>query len=256
MSGPYNAGQPASRTVLVNPDGTDYSAAGGGTGALAAQVQGNVAIDAPSTGNPVFVGGTGTNGVQTAVSANGDRTSFATNLNGALVICAGSGGQDAGGNGMTLVASFPTRLGTSAVNVPTLVANTLKNGAGTWDCQPGDDNGAVTQPHALTGRRFQYASPTGGLTDTTSTQIAASAGVGVRNYLTALQFANTGVASEIVILDGAAVIWRGYAAATTGAMTTIAFAVPLKGSAATAMNVQMVTTASATRISAQGFTGV
>lgn len=101
----------------------------------------------------------------------------------------------------------------------------------------------------------QFAGPTGGITDTASHAIFAAGAAGVRNYLTGLQYANTGAASEITILDGATVIWRGYAISTTGAQYDMVFNPPLKGTAATAMNVAMVTTASATRVSAQGYTG-
>lgn len=103
---------------------------------------------------------------------------------------------------------------------------------------------------------WNYAGVTGGITDTSDVTVKAAAGAGIRNYMTSIQYANTGVASEIVVKDGSTVIWRGYAPATTGAQSQIAFDPPLRGTANTALNVAMITTASATRVSAQGYTGV
>lgn len=112
-------------------------------------------------------------------------------------------------------------------------------------------NGAASN---ATSSSWQYAGAAGGITDTNDVAIAA-ASPGQRQYLTSIQYANTGVASEIVVKDGSAVIWRGYAPATTGAEVVVPFSVPLRSSINTALNVAMITTASATRVSAQGYTG-
>lgn len=103
--------------------------------------------------------------------------------------------------------------------------------------------------------QWQYAGPTGGITNTTAVEIAPAV-AGQRQFVNALQYANTGVASELVLLDGGStVMWRGFAPATTGDEKSIPFILPLKSSVGNAINVQMVTTASATRVSAQGYTG-
>jgi hypothetical protein len=114
------------------------------------------------------------------------------------------------------------------------------------------------QPSAtITPATWIYAGVTGGIVDTTPVAMKAAGAAGVKNYLAGIQFANSAaVASEIVVLDGAAVIWRGYAAASgVGGNADIKFVPPLAGTAATAMNVAMITTATATRVSAQGYTG-
>ena len=100
---------------------------------------------------------------------------------------------------------------------------------------------------------WYYAAPTGGLTDNTSHTLTAGV-TNQRNFLTALQFNNAGTtASEIVILDNATVIWRGYAPASAAHGEEANFDPPLQSSKGNALNVQMVTTGSATRVSAQGF---
>lgn len=103
---------------------------------------------------------------------------------------------------------------------------------------------------------WQYAGVTGGLTTTADTVLAAApTAAGVRNYLTSLQVKNTSaVASEIVVKDGSTIIWRGHVGASMTFMETITFPTCLKGSANTAMNVALITTATATVVSAQGYT--
>jgi hypothetical protein len=104
---------------------------------------------------------------------------------------------------------------------------------------------------------FQFAGASGGIVNTSDVAIAAAAGAGIRNYLTSLQFKNTAaVASEIVIKDGATVIWRGHVGASMTIMDGWTFNPPLKGTANTALNVALLTTATATIVSAQGYTGV
>jgi hypothetical protein len=113
----------------------------------------------------------------------------------------------------------------------------------------------IVDPHAASASRWHYAGVTGGITDTSDVALAAAAGAGIRNYLTAIQFKNiSATASEIVVKDGSTVIWRGHAGASMTAMERIVFPVPLKGTANTALNVALLTTATATIVSAQGFT--
>lgn len=107
-----------------------------------------------------------------------------------------------------------------------------------------------------TASGWNYAGATGGMTATADVALAAAAGAGVCNYLSALQFFNSAaVASEIVVKDGAStVIWRGMVPASMTVPICIVFPTPLRGSANTALNVAMLTTSTATRVSAQGFT--
>lgn len=112
----------------------------------------------------------------------------------------------------------------------------------------------LTQPFVVPASRFNFAGATGGIVNTTAVPIAAAGGVGVRNYVAAVQYFNSAaVASEIEIRDGSTVIWRGYAPASMTVPISVVFPVPLRGSANTAINVAMATTATATRVSAQGY---
>ncbi len=96
---------------------------------------------------------------------------------------------------------------------------------------------------------------TGGIINTTPVAIAAAGGAGVRNYLAAIQYMNSAAtASEIEIRDGSTVIWRGYVPASMTVAASFTFPVPLRGTANTALNVALLTTATATRVSAQGYT--
>lgn len=141
-----------------------------------------------------------------------------------------------------------SRLGAYAVRQITLAngdtANVLAH-------VPTDGNSNIAAEGA-----FQFAGVTGGIVNTSDVAIAAAGAAGVRNYLTGIQFKNTAaVASEIVIKDGSTVIWRGHVSASMTFMDGWTFNPPLKGSAATALNVALLTTATATIVSAQGYTG-
>ena len=112
----------------------------------------------------------------------------------------------------------------------------------------------VVYPYAIPAETWQYAGPTGGITDTADDAIRAAGGAGVRHYLTNLTVINAHatVGTEVVIKDGSTVIHRGYAAAAGGGYV-IQFSPPLRGTAATALNVACITTGSATVVSASGF---
>lgn len=114
----------------------------------------------------------------------------------------------------------------------------------------------VNRPHALAGQTWQYAGPTGGITDTADDVVVASAGANVRNYITAIQVVNMSTtATEVVIKDGSTVIWRMELDADGGAAgISVDFAVPLRGTAAAAINVACLTTSSKVFVNAQGFT--
>lgn len=103
--------------------------------------------------------------------------------------------------------------------------------------------------------RWFYAGVTGGIINTTPVALKATGGAGVINYLSALQLYNSAaVASEVEVRSAATVIWRGYLAATTGSVQAV-FNPPLQSAANEALNIALVTTATATRVSAQGYTG-
>lgn len=84
---------------------------------------------------------------------------------------------------------------------------------------------------------------TSAITDTTSTQVIAAGGVGIKTYITDILVTNSHatVGTFIKILDGSTIIWEGYAAAAGGGFACH-LRTPLVGSANTAVNVQAVTT--------------
>lgn len=103
---------------------------------------------------------------------------------------------------------------------------------------------------------WYYAAATGGITNNTAVVITPSAVSGQRYFLTNLQYHNTAaVASEIVIRNtsDSAVRWRGYANAAMTSSGWVFFDPPLQSLANDTLEVLMVTTATATRVSAQGF---
>lgn len=112
----------------------------------------------------------------------------------------------------------------------------------------------VVYPYAIPAETWQYAGPTGGITDTADDAIQAAGGAGVRHYVTSLTVVNSHatVSTEVVVKDGSTVIHRGYAAAAGGGYA-LTFPTPLRGTAATALNVACITTGSATVVSASGY---
>lgn len=118
-----------------------------------------------------------------------------------------------------------------------------------------DASGLVVES-ALNASQWNYPGVTGGITSTADTTMM-TASASSRNYVKSFQFFNSSaVASEIVIKDGTTtVLWRGRAPASMLNSTVITFDPPLKGSQNTAMVVAMITTATATVVSAQGWQG-
>lgn len=162
-----------------------------------------------------------------------------------------------GGSGSIARVTSPT-VDSSAAQQCLYVSTQGSNFNGsTWDRIRGDINGSINQPFAMASSRWQYAPPTGGITNsTTAVVLMAAAGTGVRNYLARLQIATSTLAtgSEVVVLDGATVIWRGYVGTVSSSQDHL-FDVPLRGTANTSMSVQMVTASATGNVycSAQGF---
>ena len=111
----------------------------------------------------------------------------------------------------------------------------------------------VALPYAIPASTWQYASVSGGITDTADDVAKAAAGAGVRNYVTSCQVINAHATqgTEVVIKDGSTVIWRGWAEPTGGGCAA-RFDPPLRGTANTAINVTNITTG-ATYFNLQGF---
>lgn len=114
----------------------------------------------------------------------------------------------------------------------------------------------VEKPFSVAEADWQFASPTGGFVDATDHQIAAAV-AGARNYCTALQVTNSHatVSTEIVVKDGATVIWRGFVKAAMVNADPHIFPTPLRGSVNAALNFTCGTTGSAVIVSAQGYVG-
>jgi hypothetical protein len=81
------------------------------------------------------------------------------------------------------------------------------------------------------------------LTNTTSTAVIAAGGAGVRNYVTTLVITNhsTTVNTKVSILDGATAL-ATFSCFANGGGVALTLPVPLRGTAATAINAQCVTT--------------
>lgn len=103
----------------------------------------------------------------------------------------------------------------------------------------------VNKPFSIPELDWSYAAATGGISNTTTAVTVKAAGAaGIRNYVTSMQvYAPTlGAATEIAVRDGAGgtVLWRGYAP-TGGINQTIQFESPIKGTAATLLEVVTLT---------------
>lgn len=123
-----------------------------------------------------------------------------------------------------------------------------------------DANGVVVQS-SLSSASWSFASAASGIVSSTADVVLkTSAGAGVRNYLKTLTVTHDtlSAATEIVIKDGATIIWRGkLQTAATDFQTSITFDPPLKGTANTALNVALLTSVTGgVYVNASGFTGI
>jgi hypothetical protein len=113
----------------------------------------------------------------------------------------------------------------------------------------------VTRPWQIPELEWSHAGAAGGITGTADVVLAAAAGAGLRRYLTSLQLKNAGtVATEVVVRDGASVIWRGHLGAAMGATDTHVFADPLRSSPNAALTIACLTAGAQVHADAQGFT--
>lgn len=109
----------------------------------------------------------------------------------------------------------------------------------------------VVKPYAVPETDWQY---TGTLTTTTAAAAKAAGAASIRNYVTGVQFQNTGAtASTVLIQDGATTIAQFNAPANMVAPAVIPFNTPLKGTAATALNVNCGTAGANILINVQGY---
>jgi hypothetical protein len=116
------------------------------------------------------------------------------------------------------------------------------------------DGRLITRLNSIPQNEWQYAAESGGITDTANVELVAAQGAGIKNYLTGLSVGNANAtASEIVIKDGATVIWRMYLAANAP-IQSINFVTPLQSTANTKLNVACIMPGTRTYINAQGYT--
>lgn len=106
--------------------------------------------------------------------------------------------------------------------------------------------GAIIQkPFSIPDADWSYAAASGGIVNTTTAvTVRAAQAAGIRNYVTSMQVYAPilGAATELAIRDGAGgtVLWRGYSP-TAGIDQTIQFENPLRGTAATLLEVVTLT---------------
>lgn len=113
----------------------------------------------------------------------------------------------------------------------------------------------VTRPFQIPELEWSCAAASGGVVNTTDVTLAAAAGAGLRRYITSIQLKNANdVATEVVLKDGATVIWRGHVSASMGSTEEIVFTNPLKTTANTALNFACITTGAQVYVNAQGYT--
>jgi hypothetical protein len=173
----------------------------------------------------------------------------ASQLNATVV---GSGNFSVVGPGTHSAAATgnPVRV---AGRVNTAVDTTLVAGD-TSDLFVSSSGQLVQKPYAGAEMDWQY---TGVLTTTTATAVRSAGAAGVRNYVTGLQFQNTSAtATTVLVLDGAALIAQYNAPANMALPAVIGFTTPLRGTAATALNVNCGTAAANLLVNVQGYQAV
>lgn len=121
----------------------------------------------------------------------------------------------------------------------------------------------IIKPYSADGADWAYAAAASGIANTTTAvTVKAAAAAGIKNYITGVQLSSDplGAATEFAIRDGAggAVLWR-IKIGTAGIVNpiNILFANPLKGTAATLLEVVTLTASitGAVYANLQGYTG-
>jgi len=170
----------------------------------------------------------------------------ASQLNATVV---GSGNFTVVGPGAHSAASSgnPVRV---AGRVNTAVDTTLVAGD-TADLFVSSSGQLVQKPYASAELDWQY---TGVLTTATAQAVRAAGAAGVRNYVTGLQYQNTNATTTtVLVLDGATLIAQYNAPANMAVPAVIGFATPLRGTAATALNVNCGSAAASLQVNVQGY---
>lgn len=183
------------------------------------QIVGGVGHNAPGASVPVTVG-------SGSVTVSG------------TVTTAGAAAHDA------VISGNPTRIAGRA-----LTANYTAVATGdTADLVTTLVGALVQKPYSIPELDWQFA---GALTTTTAVPARAAQAAGIRNYVTGVQFSNSGASAvDVIVLDGTTVIFQATVAA--GAFIRACFQTPLRGTAATALNVNL-SAAGTVRANVQGY---
>ena len=111
----------------------------------------------------------------------------------------------------------------------------------------------TTRPYTIPELEWNYASAAGGVVNTTDVVLGAAAGAGLRRYIVSMGLSNnSATATEVVLKDGATIIWRGHLPANAPNLH-IDFGTPLRTTANAALNFACITTAAAVYVNAQGY---
>jgi hypothetical protein len=106
------------------------------------------------------------------------------------------------------------------------------------------NHAVLVKPYASDAETWTYAAASGGLVNNTGVTVKASAGGSIRNYVTGLDLSwgTLSGTTEVLINDGASgtVLWRGFCPTVAGSRS-ITFPVPLRGTAATLVEIKLVT---------------
>jgi hypothetical protein len=168
------------------------------------------------------------------------------------VTATGSGTYTVGGASAHSAASSgnPVR---AAGRVNTAVDTTLVAGD-TSDLFLSTNGQLIVKPFAAAELDWQY---TGVLTTATAAAARVAGAAGVRNYVTGVQYQNTSAtATTVLVLDNATTIAQFHAPANMAVPAVIRLVTPLRGSAATALNVQCGSAGANLLMNVQGYQGV
>lgn len=214
------------------------------------------------------VNGTGPSAAQTTITAAGLflipqngrtlrlRLSTATTA-GTMTLAVSTAGENptfASSQGTAAVGSTPTGSPLRTALVAQTATPTSRSNNQLVDPAATSYGVGIVKEYSIPELDWQYASAVTGIATAADTAAKAAGGAGVRNYVTGVQLQNnSATATEFQIKDGAAtVLWRTVLAANS-APISVQFLTPLRGTAATALNVQAVTAASVVIACLQGY---
>lgn len=145
--------------------------------------------------------------------------------------------------GATVLTTLPTTLATGqAVNVNATTAGQF-----------------VTKEFGTAENDWQATSGATALTTTATTALKAAGAASIRNYVTGCQLLNASgtVSTAVYIEDGSTIIWSGYLPLFTSTSPLVAvnleFHTPLRGTAATAMNIVLSASGASVLYNCQGY---